>query len=424
MKFLVFLFAVSLTWAACDINDFECDNDIHFPDGTNSFYVTGSVPAQDQQNVVLDSKITLQFSGIVPRSASKSGFFYLLNQRTGKRTEILSSCISQPGDFTLIVDVTQCLETVLDENTDYMFYISQKLEAGELVTFSNQRGTPISALAFMNTRSSLHFRTVSSIPADVVPAKCSPSFGSTDVPIRPAIIIAFSSIIHLGSGKITLSSTNHPLTSEVIDVLDTTHVSLTDDALALLVFGVRLNGNDHYQVTFPAGLVRSASGSYCGTTDDFKFSTAMDDEVPFITNISPNNYQANLPSNTRIRITFSEPVTGAGGFISFRSSHSPSEVRVSSSSASEVVCVKELCSIYPSLGFSEGTYEMSFSKSVFKDTSNNELREGVTAHVFTIGKNSCGLGYLQVEDNEDCKCASVGDQCQCVCGQTTFVKDL
>lgn len=114
------------------------------------------------------------------------------------------------------------------------------------------------------------------IRADVVPEKCIPSFNQVDVEMKPRITIAFSSRIHLGSGSIELRSKNHhPEASVVVDVKDVDHVAIDSDEMSLSVFGVSLMGSEVYQVLFPAGVVLSASGSKCGTTSEFTFTTKI-----------------------------------------------------------------------------------------------------------------------------------------------------
>lgn len=110
--------------------------------------------------------------------------------------------------------------------------------------------------------------------ADVVPEKCVPAFNQRDVALKPFITIAFSSRVHIGSGKIEIrSKTNHPDASVTVDVKDANHVVLSSDEMGLSIFDISLMGNEEYQVLFPAGVVLSASGTKCGTTDAFVFTT-------------------------------------------------------------------------------------------------------------------------------------------------------
>ena len=102
--------------------------------------------------------------------------------------------------------------------------------------------------------------------------KCVPAFGESDVSLTSGIEIAFSSEIHLGFGKITLVSTVFK-SDMTIDVTDASHCAISNDARSLFIFGLDLIGSETYQVTFPAGIVLSASGSKCGTVSDYFFTT-------------------------------------------------------------------------------------------------------------------------------------------------------
>ena len=84
--------------------------------------------------------------------------------------------------------------------------------------------------------------------------------------------IAFSSEVHLGSGKVTLVS-SHYNADIVVDVTDAAHAVIREDKLSLVLFNLPLLGSETYQVTFPAGIVLSASGSKCGTVSDYFFTT-------------------------------------------------------------------------------------------------------------------------------------------------------
>lgn len=87
-----------------------------------------------------------------------------------------------------------------------------------------------------------------------------------------SIEIAFSSEVHIGTGVVTLVSTTFGA-DITIDVTDSNHCVLRDDAKSILLFGFSLLGSEKYQVTFPAGIVLSASGSKCGTVTDYFFET-------------------------------------------------------------------------------------------------------------------------------------------------------
>lgn len=87
-----------------------------------------------------------------------------------------------------------------------------------------------------------------------------------------SIEIAFSSEVHIGTGVVTLVSTTFG-SDITIDVTDSDHCVLRDDAKSILLFGFSLLGSEKYQVTFPAGIVLSASGSKCGTASNYFFET-------------------------------------------------------------------------------------------------------------------------------------------------------
>ena len=61
--------------------------------------------------------------------------------------------------------------------------------------------------------------------------------------------------------------------------------------------------------------------------------------------------------------------------------------------------------------------------ATYKDLAGNTLVKGVSGHIFTVAEVSCGIDYVHVNKDQPCYCQSVGNQCQCQCGETYFVKD-
>lgn len=96
--------------------------------------------------------------------------------------------------------------------------------------------------------------------------------------MKTAVTIAFDSIVHIGMGKIELHSvTDHPRSSITVDVTDTKHVVLGSDHMSIIVYDITLVGLQKYQVIIDAGIVRSESGSKCGTIEDYFFTVEPGD---------------------------------------------------------------------------------------------------------------------------------------------------
>ena len=142
---------------------------------------------------------------------------------------------------------------------------------------------------------------------------------------------------------------------------------------------------------------------------------------PAILFITPSSYSVNFPTNTVIRIAFSEYVKPGNGIIVFK--NAAKDILVNVESMNEVHCHEDVCTISPAFGFEPGVYDMSFGEATFVDYSDNALQQGVKAHVFRISETKCGLSFVNVDPNEKCTCQSVNNQCQCQCGETHFVKD-
>ena len=107
----------------------------------------------------------VQFNDAVSRVQGLDSFFYLLNQYTGVTTSIPATCIKMANDFTVEFNVIDCFGDVLEANTAYVLFISQRMGEGEIQTLSSIKGVAINEKAFGLTMKNLVFRTVDSMLA-------------------------------------------------------------------------------------------------------------------------------------------------------------------------------------------------------------------------------------------------------------------
>ena len=110
--------------------------------GANDFYVVGSYPQNGQVAVPLDVTLKLQFNDIVSKAQGLDSFFFLLNQFTGVTSSIPASCIRSVDDYILQFNVIDCFGDVLEANTAYVLFISQRMGEGEIQTLSSIRAWP------------------------------------------------------------------------------------------------------------------------------------------------------------------------------------------------------------------------------------------------------------------------------------------
>lgn len=133
--------------------------------GAKDFYVVGSYPQNGQVAVPLDVTLKLQFNDIVSKAQGLDSFFFLLNQFTGVTSSIPASCIRSVDDYILQFNVIDCFGDVLEANTAYVLFISQRMGEGEIQTLSSIKGVTINEKAFGLTMKNLVFRTVDSMLA-------------------------------------------------------------------------------------------------------------------------------------------------------------------------------------------------------------------------------------------------------------------
>lgn len=168
---LALICLASVAQSACNADDVNCEDPITFETGivicisnytveSSEFYINKFSPSQSAVDVLLDTTIRLQFSDAVPSSQGLWGYFYLLNQINGTPTKIPASCIKTVNEYTLEFPIVSCLGDVLEPDTAYVFYLSQRLNGNAVETLSSIKGTPVSEKAFGLEYKSVVFYTI------------------------------------------------------------------------------------------------------------------------------------------------------------------------------------------------------------------------------------------------------------------------
>lgn len=127
------------------------------------FYISNYYPSNGEENVLLDTTIKMEFTDSIPLSQGLNGFFFLLNQFTGVTTEIPASCIVVKNSYSLEIPVVRCLGDVLEANTVYAFYVSQRMTNNAIETLFSMKNIYINELAFNLQYKSIVFRTIDRI---------------------------------------------------------------------------------------------------------------------------------------------------------------------------------------------------------------------------------------------------------------------
>lgn len=72
---------------------------------------------------------------------------------------------------------------------------------------------------------------------------------------------------------------------------------------------------------------------------------------------------------------------------------------------------------------SEGVYTLSIPEGAF--VSEEGMMSPAVENMFVVVSKTCNTNYVVGGmRGEKCKCFSVGDQCQCTCGETYFSRDF
>ena len=103
----------------------------------------------------------------MPSAQGFEGFFFLLNQAKGTVKDFPATCVRVINSYTLELPVVSCFGDVLEPETAYVFYLSQRLQGDEVVTLSSIKGMPVSEKAYGLKFKSVVFYTTSGIAACV-----------------------------------------------------------------------------------------------------------------------------------------------------------------------------------------------------------------------------------------------------------------
>jgi hypothetical protein len=143
----------------------------------------------------------------------------------------------------------------------------------------------------------------------------------------------FNDNIAIGSGNITLVNLTAGSGDIVIDVTDSSQVSIASSGFTLVINpSVNLADSTEYAVQLDAGsIVDDAGNAFAGISDTttWSFTTSFPDtSVPTLQSLEPSNGMADVLPSTNLEATFSEPIKVGTGNITLLDTDDGSDTRV------------------------------------------------------------------------------------------------
>jgi methionine-rich copper-binding protein CopC len=261
-----------------------------------------SDPPNGSQNVPRFNTMFLDFSELVKAGI---GSIEIHNASDGSVFESFSIANLTINSGIVFVPVDQ---TLLD-NTSYYVTI-----APGVITDLDGNG-----FAGITSPSGLHFTTRDTIAPTLVGS--SPTNSAANVPLNANIVLTFSEPIYLNLDYATIEirRSSDDSVFESIYAGDTNHVTVSGNQVTIVPL-VKLNANtDYYVAVQPSAFRDGAGNAFTSLTSStgLHFSTisTADTTPPTLIATSPADDATNVPVNTNIVLTFSEPIKANGGSI-------------------------------------------------------------------------------------------------------------
>jgi hypothetical protein len=246
-------------------------------------------PADGAGNVSVSTNLVLTFSEPVTKAAT--GTISITHGETGQSISLADVTLSDDGREAII-------------NPANFPYATTVSVAVPNAAFSDLAGNPYAG----TTASTWRFTTGTAPDTQAPTATLSPVNGATNVPVGDNLVLTFSEPVTKGTGSIAIT---HGETGQSIGVAD---VSLSPDGRTATVNPADFPYATAVSVSVPgtafSDLAGNAFAGVAASNWRFTTGTAPDTQAPTAT-LSPANGATNVPVNSNLVLTFSEPVTKA-----------------------------------------------------------------------------------------------------------------
>jgi methionine-rich copper-binding protein CopC len=210
----------------------------------------------------------------------------------------------------------------------------------------------------------------------------SPADDATAVAATANLILTFSEPVKKGSGVITLAQGT---TSQAIDV---TSPSVSISGNTVTIDPADFPSGAAVSVTIPSGVFTDrTNNAFAGILTNTAWNfTVADNTAPTVTALSPADNAINVPVNSNLVLTFSEPVKKGAGSIIINQGATSQTIDVSSAA---VVVSENTVTIDPADFTSGAAVYVQIAPGTFTDPANNSYGGifATTAWNFTVADN-------------------------------------
>ncbi|MEW6215404.1 MAG: Ig-like domain-containing protein, partial [Nitrospirota bacterium] len=248
-------------------------------------------PYNGQTNVPLNTSVRIEFDERINPLTVNSSTFYLRCYDCSINTSGSISVASDGLSATFTPD-----EMLLADTRYYIIYTSgiEDIAGNPLLNPSSLGNTTFT------TGSELKDTT----PPQVV--KISPAMGATGVPVNVVVTIQFSEALDattVDGQSIVVTAGGIPVEGKITLEQGNTVVRFIPANLYYF------NPNTFYEVTVTTA-VRDTAGNNMALPYNSSFTTGSDTDtaIPTVVSVNPANWSSNVPVDTNISVTFSEPI--------------------------------------------------------------------------------------------------------------------
>nr|MDJ0713195.1 Ig-like domain-containing protein [Prochloraceae cyanobacterium] len=334
------------------------------PDKVAPTLVT-TTPADNATEVPVNSNLVLTFDEPVHEGIGNITIF-----EAATNTPIATISAADPNQVNFTGDtVTIDPGVSLQPGTDY--YVT--IDPGAIEDFGNND------YAGINNPTTFNFSTIAA--PDVVPptlVSTTPADNATEVPVNSNIVLTFDEPVHEGIGNITIfeAATNTPVAT--VSVADPNQVNFSGDTVTIDPSVNLQPGTDYYVTIDPGAIEDFGNNDYAGINNPttFNFSTvAVPDVVPpTLVSTTPADNATEVPVNSNLVLTFSEPVhEGVGNITIFDAATNTPIATISAADPNQINYSGDTVTIDPSVNLQPGTdYYVTIDPGAIEDFGNND----------------------------------------------------
>jgi len=319
-------------------------------------------PADDTTEIALVSDITVTFSAAIKRGTGD----ITLKTSDGTVVAIYNAASSTNlsiSDKTLTINPSENLDT----DTIYQVVFDE----GSITDLNDNN---------YKQSGDYQFTTIETIPPTA--SSFSPNDDAIQVAVASDITITFSEAIKVGTGNITLKTSDGTVVA-TYDSAISSNLAISDKTLTINPDS-DLSTDTTYQVVFDEGSITDLNGNKYDQSGDYKFTT-IDTIAPTAASFSPADDATEIAVASDITVTFSEAIKRGTGDITLKTSNGTVVATYNAASSTNLSISDKTLTVNPSVNIETDTaYQLVFDEGAIVDINGNKYKQSGDYQFTTI----------------------------------------